>query len=61
MTGWNLPPGCEVSDLPGNQPDQCDACGLETWPDDLKECPKCEQLFCEDCYDEHVETCGEDS
>jgi hypothetical protein len=19
MTGWNLPPGCSVSDLPGNQ------------------------------------------
>jgi hypothetical protein len=21
MTGWNLPPGCEVSDIPGNRPD----------------------------------------
>jgi hypothetical protein len=20
MTGWNLPPGCNVSDLPGNDP-----------------------------------------
>lgn len=20
MTGWNLPPGCEVSDIPGNRP-----------------------------------------
>lgn len=20
MTGWNLPPGCSVSDLPGNRP-----------------------------------------
>jgi len=21
MTGWNLPPGCRVSDLPGNEPE----------------------------------------
>lgn len=21
MTGWNLPPGCNVSDLPGNSPE----------------------------------------
>jgi hypothetical protein len=21
MTGWNLPPGCNVSDLPGNRPE----------------------------------------
>jgi hypothetical protein len=20
MTGWNLPPGCNVSDIPGNRP-----------------------------------------
>ena len=20
MSGWNLPPGCSVSDLPGNRP-----------------------------------------
>ena len=21
MTGWNLPPGCNVSDIPGNRPE----------------------------------------
>jgi len=21
MTGWNLPPGCRVTDLPGNEPE----------------------------------------
>lgn len=24
MMGWNLPPGCEVSDLPGNRPEDED-------------------------------------
>jgi hypothetical protein len=24
MTGWNLPPGCNVSDLPGNRPEDLD-------------------------------------
>ena len=27
MTGFNLPPGCEVSDLPGNRPED------EAWDD----------------------------
>jgi hypothetical protein len=22
MTGWNLPPGCNVSDIPGNRPEE---------------------------------------
>jgi hypothetical protein len=21
MTGWNMPPGCNVSDIPGNRPE----------------------------------------
>lgn len=31
MTGWNMPPGCDVSDIPGNHPNdgkgeaECDA------------------------------------
>jgi hypothetical protein len=25
MTGWNLPPGCNVSDLPGNTPAEQEA------------------------------------
>lgn len=37
MTGWNLPPGCRVSDLPGFADDEdespfwCDACEDTGW------------------------------
>lgn len=30
MTGWNLPPGCNVSDIPGNRPD-------DEWAEELAE------------------------
>ena len=28
MTGWNLPPGCSVSDIPGNGPEDAKAEGI---------------------------------
>lgn len=34
MTGWNLPPGCNVSDLPGNRPEDLDAEAAMEWADE---------------------------
>lgn len=43
MAGFNLPPGCSVSDLPGNGPDRpCEVCG--GWPEGGEPaciCPEC--------------------
>lgn len=52
MTGWNLPPGCEVRDLPGfrdcdDEPEgfECVACDDVGWITDgagnAVPCPKC--------------------
>ena len=48
MTGWNLPPGCSVSDIPGNRSiDEfidrfCEKCEYEKCPvdNDVDKCPK---------------------
>jgi hypothetical protein len=39
VTGWNMPPGCNVRDIPGNSPEICDCCGK-----DAGEC------ICPECY-----------
>lgn len=56
MSGFNLPPGCSVSDLPGNGPDQpCEVCG--GWPEGgepaciCPECPYCGDYGNPACYE----------
>lgn len=65
MTGWNLPPGVNESDIPGNRPlDEaidklCSECDLEPCPvdeadGDLEKCPykvveKAEDLLADNC------------
>lgn len=42
MTGWNLPPGCNVSDIPGNEPEYeiCENCErADTCECHWSECP----------------------
>lgn len=34
MTGWNLPPGCSTSDLPGNRPEDLAAEAAMEWADE---------------------------
>lgn len=58
--GWDLPPGCSVRDLPGNQPvGPCECCGRdpEGDPNDggcvCPECPKCGSVGDTVCYPAH--------
>lgn len=58
MTGWNMPPGVNVSDIPGCGPDQpCEICG--GYPDSVKDpciCPECEVCLSigdHKCYEKH--------
>ena len=53
MTGWNLPPGCSVSDLPGYEEHPCGVCGQ--WVDDCicPECPTCHSQGDPACYTKH--------
>lgn len=57
---FNLPPGCRVSDIPGNGPAQpCEICGGD--PDKDKppghclcpECPECGDYGNPECYERH--------
>ncbi len=49
---FNLPPGCRVSDIPGNGPydDICDVCFRSTEACICPECPKCETQGDPACY-----------
>lgn len=38
MTGFNLPPGCNVSDIPGNGDESCQVCFR---PIEICICPEC--------------------
>lgn len=59
LFGWDLPPGCTASMLPGNQPvGPCEVCGLD--PESVGDvgciCPEC--LVCggvgsPECYENH--------
>ena len=52
--GWNLPPGCSYSDLPGNQPDfPCEVCGKMPDACICPECPECGQFGNPECYTKH--------
>ena len=54
MTGWNLPPGCNVNDLPGNQEeDHCMICGKHIDSCICPECPVCSMTGDPLCYEEH--------
>ena len=37
MTGWNMPPGCNVSDIPGNRPEDQEAEAFYDWFYDMEE------------------------
>lgn len=60
MGGFNLPPGCSVSDLPGNQPvGPCMCCGLDPESADpifgciCPECDECGSVGDPACYPAH--------
>lgn len=54
MTGWNLPPGCNVSDLPGNGPEPpCEVCGKELEDCICPSCPQCHSVGEPKCYEQH--------
>lgn len=55
MTGWNMPPGCNVSDIPGNRPgdETCAVCGQDVDVCPCPECPTCGEYGNPQCYHEH--------
>jgi hypothetical protein len=61
MAGFNLPPGCSVSDIPGNGPTPpCEVCGgnpdadnHEQTPCICPECPECGEYGNPNCYEAH--------
>jgi hypothetical protein len=57
MTGWNMPPGCNVRDIPGcGDESQCDCCGHDTADCICPECPKCNDYGNLECYKQgHLE------
>ena len=55
MTGFNLPPGCSVRDIPGNQPTHCDVCGQLDDACVCPECPTCSANGDPDCYREECD------
>jgi hypothetical protein len=54
VTGWNLPPGCSVRDIPGNGPEDetCLCCGRDAADCICPECPVCQHACQGDpaCY-----------
>jgi hypothetical protein len=51
MSGFNLPPGCSVRDIPGNDYDPpCDVCGQDCI---CPECPICGTAGDPGCYEQH--------
>ena len=50
MTGWNMPPGCNVRDIPGNEDHPCDCCGRDPADCICPECPECEDYGNVECY-----------
>lgn len=50
MTGWNMPPGVNVRDIPGNDDSPCGCCGHDPADCICPECPQCEESGNEECY-----------
>jgi hypothetical protein len=51
MTGWNMPPGCNVRDIPGCGDDfPCDCCGRDPADCICPECVVCGEQGNEKCY-----------
>jgi len=53
MTGWNMPPGCNVSDIPGQDEGPCAICCQPVIECVCPECPKCEAQGDPICYRKH--------
>ncbi len=54
MTGWNLPPGCNVSDLPGNEPEgPCEICLMDLDHCACPQCTTCGAVGDPICYEIH--------
>lgn len=53
MTGWNLPPGCNVRDLPGNDDPPCEVCYRSSDVCVCPECPTCGVQGDIGCYHKH--------
>lgn len=56
MTSWNMPPGCNVRDIPGNNADEtCEVCGQGLDDCICPECPVCFSVGDPACYaDNHI-------
>ena len=56
MTGWNMPPGCNVRDIPGNNEyEMCAVCGQGLDDCICPECPVCGGVGDPACYaDNHL-------
>jgi hypothetical protein len=51
MTGWNMPPGCNVRDIPGCGDEYpCDCCGNDPADCICPECPVCTEQGNKACY-----------
>jgi hypothetical protein len=50
MTGWNLPPGCNVRDLPGAVDQPCAVCAQDPADCICPECPVCGATGDPGCY-----------
>jgi predicted ATP-dependent serine protease len=50
MTGWNMPPGVNERDIPGNEDYVCECCGHESADCICQECPVCEEYGNLECY-----------
>jgi hypothetical protein len=50
MTGWNMPPGCNVRDIPGQEDYPCECCGHDSADCICPECPVCKESGNKECY-----------
>ncbi|HEY1249100.1 MAG TPA: hypothetical protein VGE97_08945 [Nitrososphaera sp.] len=54
MTGWNMPPGCNVSDIPGYDDDgPCAVCCKDVTDCICPECQTCGEQGNPKCYSTH--------
>jgi hypothetical protein len=53
MTGWNMPPGCNVRDIPGYEDGPCAVCAKDVTDCICPECPTCKEQGNPKCYSDH--------